>query len=60
MDLITDRQKQTLRSEEGSTSANKLLVGGYLDTDISEELTVFIFNDSKVPEECHGWTGRRN
>lgn len=35
-------------------------IGGYLVTDTSEELTAFIFNDSKVPEECHGWTGRRS
>jgi len=35
-------------------------VGGYLVTDISEEHTSFIFNDSKAPEECRGWTGRRN
>jgi len=25
-----------------------------------KNLTAFIFNDSKVSEECHGWTGRRN
>jgi len=35
-------------------------VGGYSVTDISEENTVFIFSDSEVPKECHGWTGRRN
>ena len=35
-------------------------VGGYLDTEISDEHTAFIFIDSEVPEECHGWTGRRN
>ena len=31
-----------------------------MDSDISEEHSAFIFIDSEVPEEYHGWTGRRN
>jgi hypothetical protein len=65
MELTTDTQKQTASSEKGSTSANTFFVGGnnniggYLDNEISEEHTAFIFSDSEVPEECHGWSGRR-